>query len=147
MDGDTTARLLYLSLLLVAVGGWALVEFRRNGGTALRDGRLSWVYDEEIAVCHIHCAHLHNPLTERDRCQCERRHEDAAAHLHGAEGAHERRKVPHLLEDGRRRHGQRGRGDELERRSDLLGPTKSLHARHTMNTVCTCSAMFLHRMT
>ena len=41
MDGDTTARLLYLSLLLVAVGGWALVEFRRNGGTALR-GLLAW---------------------------------------------------------------------------------------------------------
>ncbi len=36
MDGDTLARIGYLGLLLVAVGGWILVEFRGRIGTALR---------------------------------------------------------------------------------------------------------------
>lgn len=41
MDGDTTANLLYLTLLLMAVAGWAIAEFRRNGGAALR-GLMAW---------------------------------------------------------------------------------------------------------
>jgi aspartyl protease family protein len=41
MDGETLARLGYLALLLAAVGAWALVEFRRRGGFALR-GLIAW---------------------------------------------------------------------------------------------------------
>jgi aspartyl protease family protein len=36
MDGDNFARLAYLMLLLVAVGGWVMVEFRNRMGQALR---------------------------------------------------------------------------------------------------------------
>lgn len=36
MDGDTFGRLAYLVLLLVAVGGWVMVEFRQRMGQALR---------------------------------------------------------------------------------------------------------------
>ncbi len=36
MDSDTYARLAYLLLLLVAVGGWVMVEFRQRMGQALR---------------------------------------------------------------------------------------------------------------
>jgi len=36
MDGDTIARILYLSLLLAAVGGWVMVEYRKRMGQALR---------------------------------------------------------------------------------------------------------------
>lgn len=36
MDGDTTARLFYLLLLLVAVGGYVMVEYRKRMGQALR---------------------------------------------------------------------------------------------------------------
>ena len=41
MDGDTTARLLYLGLLIVAVGGYVLVEFRGRMGQALRQA-MAW---------------------------------------------------------------------------------------------------------
>lgn len=36
MDADTTGRLLYLVLLLAAVGGWVIVEYRQRMGQALR---------------------------------------------------------------------------------------------------------------
>ncbi len=36
MDGDTIARLGYLGLLLAALGGWLMVEFRGRVGHALR---------------------------------------------------------------------------------------------------------------
>jgi aspartyl protease family protein len=36
MDGDQIGRLAYLSLLLVAVAGWAMVEYRGRLGQALR---------------------------------------------------------------------------------------------------------------
>jgi aspartyl protease family protein len=36
MDGETLARLGYLAIILVAVGGWAMVEFRQRMGQALR---------------------------------------------------------------------------------------------------------------
>lgn len=36
MDGDTLARVGYLAIILVAVGGWVLVEFRQRMGQALR---------------------------------------------------------------------------------------------------------------
>ncbi len=36
MDADTLTRLAYLTLLLVALGGWVLVEYRRRLGLALR---------------------------------------------------------------------------------------------------------------
>ncbi|MFN7224117.1 MAG: TIGR02281 family clan AA aspartic protease [Paracoccaceae bacterium] len=36
MDGDTLARLGYLGLLMAAVGGWVIVEFRGRFGQALR---------------------------------------------------------------------------------------------------------------
>lgn len=41
MDSDTLARLGYLSLLLAAVAGWALIEFRGRLGFALRTA-LAW---------------------------------------------------------------------------------------------------------
>lgn len=41
MDGDSTARLIYLGLLLASLGGWLVVEFRRRGGQTLRAG-LAW---------------------------------------------------------------------------------------------------------
>ena len=41
MDSDTTARLIYLGLLLAAIGGWVLVEYRGRLGAALRTG-LAW---------------------------------------------------------------------------------------------------------
>lgn len=41
MDGDTLARLGYLAIILVALGGWALVEFRQRMGQALRMG-VAW---------------------------------------------------------------------------------------------------------
>jgi aspartyl protease family protein len=41
MNADDTARLIYLMLLLAAVGGWALVEFRHRLGLALRTA-LAW---------------------------------------------------------------------------------------------------------
>ncbi len=41
MDSDTLARLLYLSLLLAAVGGWVIVEYRGRLGTALRTA-MAW---------------------------------------------------------------------------------------------------------
>ncbi len=36
MDSETTGRLLYLVLLLAAVGGWVIVEYRQRMGQALR---------------------------------------------------------------------------------------------------------------
>lgn len=36
MDGDTLARVGYLAIILVAVGGWVMVEFRERMGQALR---------------------------------------------------------------------------------------------------------------
>ena len=36
MDGETLARMGYLVIILVALGGWALVEFRQRMGQALR---------------------------------------------------------------------------------------------------------------
>lgn len=36
MDGDTTARLIYLGLLAAAVGGWAIVEMRGRLSQSLR---------------------------------------------------------------------------------------------------------------
>ena len=36
MDGDQAARVLYLGILLVSVGGWLLVEYRSRLGSALR---------------------------------------------------------------------------------------------------------------
>ena len=36
MDSETTGRLLYLVLLLVAVGGYVMVEYRKRMGEALR---------------------------------------------------------------------------------------------------------------
>lgn len=41
MDGETLARLAYLVIILVALGGWALVEFRQRMGQALRMA-LAW---------------------------------------------------------------------------------------------------------
>ncbi|MEZ5755351.1 MAG: TIGR02281 family clan AA aspartic protease [Paracoccaceae bacterium] len=41
MDAETTGRLFYLSLLLVAVGGWVMVEYRKRMGEALRTA-LAW---------------------------------------------------------------------------------------------------------
>lgn len=41
MDGETLARVGYLSIILVAVVGWVLVEFRQRMGQALRMG-LAW---------------------------------------------------------------------------------------------------------
>lgn len=41
MNGDDTARLIYLGLLLAAVGGWVMVEFRNRMGQALRTA-LAW---------------------------------------------------------------------------------------------------------
>ena len=41
MDGDTLARVGYLAIILVAVGGWVMVEFRERMGQALRMG-LAW---------------------------------------------------------------------------------------------------------
>ncbi len=35
-DGDQTARLIYLALLLAAIGGWVIVEFRQRAGQTLR---------------------------------------------------------------------------------------------------------------
>lgn len=36
MDGDTTARLIYLGLLAAAIGGWAIVEMRGRLSQSLR---------------------------------------------------------------------------------------------------------------
>ncbi len=36
MDGDRIAQILYLTLLLAAVGGWMMVEYRKRMGQALR---------------------------------------------------------------------------------------------------------------
>jgi aspartyl protease family protein len=41
MDGETLARVGYLALILVAVGGWVIVEFRQRMGQALRMA-LAW---------------------------------------------------------------------------------------------------------
>ena len=41
MDGNDTARLIYLGLLLAALGGWIMVEYRGRMGQALRTG-LAW---------------------------------------------------------------------------------------------------------
>jgi aspartyl protease family protein len=41
MDGETLARVGYLAIILVALGAWALVEFRQRMGQALRMG-LAW---------------------------------------------------------------------------------------------------------
>ncbi len=41
MDGDTLARAGYLALILVALGGWVMVEFRERMGQALRMA-LAW---------------------------------------------------------------------------------------------------------
>jgi aspartyl protease family protein len=41
MDGDTLARVAYLVIILVALGGWVLVEFRQRMGQALRMA-LAW---------------------------------------------------------------------------------------------------------
>jgi aspartyl protease family protein len=38
MDGDTIGRLAYPAIILVALGGWAMVEFRQRMGQALRMG-------------------------------------------------------------------------------------------------------------
>ena len=36
MDGDGLARVMYFSLLLLALGGWAMVEYRGRLGLAAR---------------------------------------------------------------------------------------------------------------
>lgn len=36
MDGDSTASIIYLGLLLLALGGWAMVEYRNRLGEAAR---------------------------------------------------------------------------------------------------------------
>jgi aspartyl protease family protein len=41
MDGETLARVAYLGLILVALGGWVMVEFRPRMGQALRMA-LAW---------------------------------------------------------------------------------------------------------
>ena len=41
MDGETLARVGYLAIILVALGGWVLVEFRQRMGQALRMA-LAW---------------------------------------------------------------------------------------------------------
>lgn len=41
MDGDTYGRLIYLGLLLAAVGGWVIVEYRGRLGQALRTA-MAW---------------------------------------------------------------------------------------------------------
>jgi aspartyl protease family protein len=41
MDGDTLARVAYLAIILVALGGWVMVEFRQRMGQALRMA-LAW---------------------------------------------------------------------------------------------------------
>ena len=41
MGSDDTARLIYLLLLLAAVGAWVLVEYRRRPGAALRTA-MAW---------------------------------------------------------------------------------------------------------
>jgi aspartyl protease family protein len=41
MDGDTLARVAYLGLILLALGGWVMVEFRQRMGQALRMA-LAW---------------------------------------------------------------------------------------------------------
>ncbi|MDZ4088714.1 MAG: TIGR02281 family clan AA aspartic protease [Tabrizicola sp.] len=41
MDGETLARVGYLALILAALGGWVLVEFRQRMGQALRMA-LAW---------------------------------------------------------------------------------------------------------
>lgn len=41
MDGETLARVGYLALILVALGGWVMVEFRQRMGQALRMA-LAW---------------------------------------------------------------------------------------------------------
>jgi aspartyl protease family protein len=41
MDGETFARVGYLAIILVALAGWVLVEFRQRMGQALRMG-LAW---------------------------------------------------------------------------------------------------------
>lgn len=41
MDAETLARVGYLALILIALGGWVLVEFRQRMGQALRMG-LAW---------------------------------------------------------------------------------------------------------
>ena len=41
ISGDDTARLIYLGLMLAAIGVWAMVEFRNRKGQALRTA-LAW---------------------------------------------------------------------------------------------------------
>ena len=41
MDSENTARLIYLALLLAAVGGWVRVEYRGRLGAALRTA-MAW---------------------------------------------------------------------------------------------------------
>lgn len=41
MDGDRIAQLIYLGLLLAALGGWVAVEYRKRMGMALRTA-LAW---------------------------------------------------------------------------------------------------------
>lgn len=41
MDGETLARVGYLAIILVALGGWVMVEFRQRMGQALRMA-LAW---------------------------------------------------------------------------------------------------------
>ncbi|MFN4192646.1 MAG: TIGR02281 family clan AA aspartic protease [Tabrizicola sp.] len=41
MDGETLARVGYLALILLALGGWVMVEFRQRMGQALRMA-LAW---------------------------------------------------------------------------------------------------------
>ena len=41
MDTENTARLIYLALLLAALAGWVMVEYRNRMGQALRTG-LAW---------------------------------------------------------------------------------------------------------
>ena len=41
LDGDQTARLIYLGLILASLGGWVMVEYRKRMGVALRSA-LAW---------------------------------------------------------------------------------------------------------
>ena len=41
LSGDDTARLIYLLLLLAAIGGWVMVDFRKRMGQTLRTA-LAW---------------------------------------------------------------------------------------------------------
>ena len=63
MDGETLARVGYLALILAALGGWVLVEFRQRMGQALRMALASIGGPrEEAGAVILSLAPLGNPL-------------------------------------------------------------------------------------